>query len=317
VAKPHPVESSGACTLLGALAILFWASTIAFARTLSEALGPLRAATYVYLAAGLLSTAWLALRGGLRRALSLPRTYLLGAGIPFVAYGILLYLAVGLAADRQVVYEVLLVNYLWPSLVVGLSVPILGNRARWSLVPGMALALGGIVWAASGAHGLSWGAFAAHARSNALPYALALGAAVTWGLYSNLSRRWARTPAGNAVPLFLLVNGLLLLAAHGALPDRPFRWSAGLWAQLAYMVLFPTILAYTFWDLAMRRGRFVVVAVLSYLTPLLSMALAALWLREAPAAGVWAGGALVVAGAWVCGRSLREKRPERPAQSDS
>ena len=40
--------------------------------------------------------------------------------------------------------------------------------------------------------------------------------------------------------------------------------------QLAYMVIFPTILAYVFWDSAMRKGQIILVVSLSYFTPLLS-----------------------------------------------
>jgi len=38
---------------------------------------------------------------------------------------------------------------------------------------------------------LSWPGFLADLRSNAAPYLVAFAAAVTWALYSDLSRRWA------------------------------------------------------------------------------------------------------------------------------
>ena len=287
------------------MALLCWASTIAIVRTLSETMGPIRSAACIHLVGGTICALWLILSGRLRRTLGLPPRYLIGCGVPFAAYVVLLHLAVGLAPDRLVAAEVLLINYLWPPLVVVLSLPLLGNRARWTLLPGLVIALAGIVVGVAEAKGLSWSGFTQHLGPNLPCYLLALGAAVSWALYSNLSRRWAVAGAGNAIPLFIAVNGVVLFAVQFFLPAREFEWTPRLVAEIGYMVIFPTLLAYTLWDIAVRRGHFVLLGALSYVTPILSLWIAAMRWGTVPQRGVWLGGALIVVGAIVCKLSVK------------
>lgn len=76
---------------------------------------------------------------------------------------------------------------------------------------------------------------------------------------------------------------------------------------LAYNVIFPVMLAYAFWDYAMRTGRIVLLASLSYLIPILSTGISALFLGLTPRAVLWLACALVIAGALVCKLSIGER----------
>jgi len=135
-------------TGLGFMAILFWSTTIAFSRSLSEQIGTLTTAAAVYLLGGLLGCLSLVLRGKkLRDILALPHAYLGVCGALFAIYALCLYLAIGLAADRHQVMAVGVINYLWPGLTLAFSVPILKRRARAGLLPGIALAFAGVVLA--------------------------------------------------------------------------------------------------------------------------------------------------------------------------
>jgi drug/metabolite transporter (DMT)-like permease len=73
------------------------------------------------------------------------------------------------------------------------------------------------------------------------------------------------------------------------------------------MVLFPTLLAYIFWDRAMRKGHIVFVASFSYVTPLLSTIISCLYLEVDMGYWLWAGCGLVIAGAALCSRSLADE----------
>ena len=114
-------------------AILLWSATFAFARSLSEQVGPLTAGAAAYLIGGsvcLLRPAWSA--KAVTVILKLSRLYLLGCGSLFVFYTAAIYLVVGLAKDREQLLEVALVNYLWPALTILCSLPLLKKRAnRW------------------------------------------------------------------------------------------------------------------------------------------------------------------------------------------
>ena len=138
-------------------AILLWSATFAFARSLSEKVGPLTAGAAVYLISGCFCLLRLSASSApLTRFLQLPRLYLLGCGSLFIFYTAAIYVAVGLAKDREQLLEVALVNYLWPALTVLLSLPLLKKRGSVWLAPGTALALTGIFLVMTqGAH-VSW-----------------------------------------------------------------------------------------------------------------------------------------------------------------
>ena len=298
-------------TLLGILAVLFWSATVAVARDIIESLGPLTAGALVYLIGGALSSLPLLARPErIRRTLRLPRAYLFGCGGLVVFYTLCFFLALGLAADRAQVVEIGLINYLWPALTLLFGVPILGHRARIGLIPGVLIAFAGIgLVAAAQSDVLSWAGFLADLRSNAAPYVLALAAAVAWALYSDLSRRWAGDADSGAMNLFLFASGLVLLAARCFFHEHS-RWSPDIAVKAALYVVFPICLAYTFWDIAMRRGRMVFVASFSYLLPLFSTVLISLYLRVPLTRALWLGCALVIGGAVLCKRSVVEARDE-------
>jgi drug/metabolite transporter (DMT)-like permease len=285
----------GWATAGGFAAILLWSATIALARSLSEQLGPVTAAAAVYSVAGAASLARLACPGQRRRQiLDLPLRYLLGCGTLFAGYMLCLYLAVGLAADRQQVLEVGLLNYLWPALTLLLTVAILRRPAGWLLLPGTLLALAGLVLVLTQGEGLSLEALGQNLSSRPAAYALALAAALCWALYSVLARKWAGGSASGGVDLFLPATAavMLLLAAT---VDEPQGWGSRPAAE-ALALGMATWAAYLLWDSAMRTGSIVLVAAGSYLTPLFSTFASCLYLAVVPAAGLWIGCGMLVAG---------------------
>jgi len=306
-------------TISGIFALLLWSSTIAFARGLAEQLGILTSAAATLMLGGAAGVIILAFsRGRLRAVWSLPRNYLLGCGALVVTYMAALYLAIGLAAGRQQVIEVGLINYLWPGLTLLLAVPVQGRKARWTLYPGVLLAFAGVVIATlanqtwGGADTLAnqtWGGAATLANQTSirywLPCFLALLAAAAWALYSNLSRHWGADADEGAMPFFLLAAGMVMTALAALFPETP-HWSASSLVMLAYMALGPTLLAYGLWDFAMRKGRQVLLASISYLVPLISTIISCLYLEVAPGWGFWAGCLLVIGGAVICNASLQE-----------
>ena len=293
-------------TVLGVFAILLWSSTIAFSRSLSEALGPLTAGAAIFMLSGVLACIRLAIVSrGLQRVRHLPVAYLAGCGTLFVIYMVSLYVAIGLASGRQQVLEVGLINYLWPGLTLVFAVPILKRRARASLILGVLAGFGGIFLATTQNGMLSWEAFKS-LSVNWFPYSLAFLAAVSWALYSNLSRRWAGHTEGGGVPLFLISAGLVLTSIRMVFYEHS-HWTFRSFLELFYMGIFPAMLGYTFWDEAMRRGRIILVSSLSYFTPLLSTLMATAYLGVTAGWNLWAGCILVVIGATICKLSVEER----------
>jgi drug/metabolite transporter (DMT)-like permease len=291
-------------TALGFAAILLWSTTVAFGRSLSEQVGTLTAASLIYLLGGLISSGYQAAGGKLAALRSLNCRYRWGCGSLFVLYMASLYLALGLARTRSQVLEVGLMNYLWPMGTVLLSVPILKLKASAALVPGAIVATAGVFLATTQNQSLSWSSFQANLAQNGLPYVLGATAALSWSLYSTLSRRWAGDAAGGAVSLFMLATGVVLGLARLFVPETT-QWTGRALSELLYMVV-GSNLAYVFWERAMRRGDIVLVASGSYLTPLFSTIVSILYLGAAAGIRLWAGCALVIAGAVTCRLAVRE-----------
>lgn len=295
-------------TVLGLCAILLWSTTVALARSISEQIGPLAAGASVYLTAGLLLGCHYFLKErSFRKLLQLPRRYVLGCGTLFVIYTVNLFLALGLAASRRQVLEVGLLHYLWPALTLLFSLVILGARAGVGLFPGTLLALAGVFQVLTHGTSISWRSFALNFLGNPAAYGLALAAAVSWALYSNLTRRWGPPGGSGAVLLFMLVTGTSFLLIRLLRPEA-WTWSSGLMVEIALFAL-ATALAYAFWDIAMRAGDLVLVTSCSYLTPFLSTVVSCIYLGVAPGYSLWMGCLLIIAGSLLSWRSMVGKEP--------
>ena len=315
---------------MGVAAIVLWSCTVAVSRQLSETVGATTAAASMLLLGGGLGCLYAAVvERRLGAIFRLRPAYLLGCGLLFVTYMICLYLAIGLATSRQQAIEIGIINYLWPGLTLAFSVPILGTRVRRSFALGVVLALLGAVLAPLHLGEYSTAMLGHTLRDHPLPYLLALGAAVSWGLYSVLSRRWGAaepTPSngreigdgggapspehpagsdGGAVPVFALAAGLVLAAIHLGMPERS-SWTGVAIGQVLFMAVCPILLAYALWDRAMRRGNVTLVAALSNFAPLLSTVVSSLYLHVPLSWTLWLSCGLVVLGALLAQRAVIE-----------
>jgi len=290
-------------TALGFCAILLWSTTVALARSISEQIGPLTAGASVYLTGGIILSCDLIYRErSIKRLIKLPRAYLFGCGALFLIYTTTLFLALGLALNRQQTLEIGLVNYLWPTLTILFSLFILSKRASFLLIPGTLVAFFGIVLVLTQGTSISWDSFSSNVLSNPVAYGLGLIAAVSWGLYSNLTRRWAGSNNVGAVPLFVMVTGLTLLLFCLLHPEEG-AWNIRTVAEVTLLGL-ATALAYVFWDIAMRKGDIVLVASCSYFTPFLSTVVSCIYLQVMPGISLWVGCILIIAGSFLSWRSI-------------
>lgn len=293
--SPAVRPSRAGATLLGVAAIMLWSTTIACSRSMTEQLGTLTAAAAAYLAAGAIGCGTLAIRRRLLGTLrSADRRYLFGCGALLVAYTALLYVAVGFSRTRDQLVAVTVCNYLWPSLTLVFAVPLLGCRIRpWLLATGSLIAIIGVLLAIGFGDDIhepwTW-------TTHAVTTGPAVAAAVAWGLYSNLSRRWSRGQDASAMPIFLLAAGVVLALLRTCRTEHP-TWSAQAIGEVAYMAVFPTFAAYVCWDIAARRGNLPLLAALSYVTPVLSILASSLYLGLPIQPRQWLAGLMVVAGA--------------------
>jgi drug/metabolite transporter (DMT)-like permease len=190
---------------------------------------------------------------------------------------------------------------------------LLGEPVRLARVAGLAVSLAGAVvffWGvishAGGQAGRVWGDVAL------------LGAAGCWAAASILSRplsvRIGAMPAASWT-LFLGSVGLLAISAP-KIAAVPFGALTGrFWVVLAYVVAFPTVIAYILWMEGIRTigsGR---TTSFMFLAPVFALLTAALLLGERPTPLQGAGGALMLCGVWLVNRP--ERAPARDARSPS
>lgn len=293
-------------TGFGFVAIVLWATTVPVARGVLEKLDVWLGAALIFLPSGILLILLTTLRArGFRWILHLSMRHLVFCGPLFIGYLCLFYLALGLAETRSEAIVVGLINYLWPTMILLFAIPLLGRRPRrLAFAVGSAISLGGIVLAMS-VQSESLGALIGALGTSGLPMLLALVASVMWGLYSNLAKRYPQTISTGAVGLFLLVTGLSLLAASGK-EWGGVDWTLKAIGELSYMIVFPSSLAYCFWDIAMRDGNIALLGSASNLIPVLATLLAGVYLQVTLGWGLLGGAMGVVLGAFLCQLAFRQ-----------
>ncbi|MBN2376290.1 MAG: aromatic amino acid DMT transporter YddG [Sedimentisphaerales bacterium] len=309
-------EYSTLATVGGLFAIILWSTTVAVARSLSEQLGPVTAAAAVYSVSGMVAV--IQLLGNsqrTRRILRLPGRYLMGCGLLFLGYMLMIYLAIGWAQDRQQVLEVGLLNYLWPTLTLVLSVVILKNKANWILLPGTLLALTGVFLVVTQGKNISWQSLTGNYVNNPGSYWLALAAAVSWAMYSNLINKWAGGRKEGGVTLFLPVTSIVLIILCCFL-DEPRQWSGRTWVESLFLGI-ATYIGYMLWDNSMRRGNVVLVAASSYLTPLFSTIASCLYLAVVPGARLWIGCSILIFGSIISWKSVTHNSTRATSQASA
>lgn len=294
-------------TLSGLLALAIWSTSVAFTRTLTEKLGPATFLAVCFSAGGLLALFFEWLRHGRVRILY-PRPawpFLLVGGACFVGYCLGYAFSLAMAPDRQVTMQLGVVNYMWPGLTVFSLMLMLNYRARWGmLIPGLVCGCLGVAFSMAGK--LSLGLFASAIVRHHAAFALMLGSAVCWAVYSGAARRFAPKDGANGAPLFSLAAGALCFAVRFAAGEHS-EWSMSLVLPAAYYSILVVALAYGLWDTAMQRGRAVLLATLSYLLPLFSTLFAGWYLHEPVGPHLLAGAALMILGAVLCNSGVERR----------
>ncbi|MDP2332341.1 MAG: EamA family transporter [Reyranella sp.] len=224
------------------------------------------------------------------------RVWLVGVGGLF-GYHALYFGALQLAPPA----EANLVNYLWPLLIVLLSAPLAAENERgrlgWTHLAGAGLGFAGVALLAFGRGGIAF------AGDHALGYALALGCAFTWALYSVLSRRFGETPT-DAIAAFCAASALLSLLCHLAFERTVWPASTSAWLAVLALGLGPAGSAFYFWDHAVKRGDIRALGALSYATPILSTALLIMCGLAEPTSALLLAALLVTVGAALASREL-------------
>lgn len=295
----------------GMLAAVLWSTTVAAGRRLTEVFGGMSTVALVHAAAAVFSLLYLAVSPAARQSVIRgSKRYLVGCGALFILYVLLFYRVLALASSREQVLVVGIINYLWPSLSLLLSVPLLGRRTSLpALLAANLVAVLGVALALLAGSDITARGFTVILAGGWQAYLPAFGAALCWGLYNNLSRRWGGADGSGAVPVFIIVTALLmsprLYQIHGDISFEPESVTL-----LAFVALFPTFLAYFLWDQAERKGHHSTVNAMAYGIPVASTLITSLYLHLKVPALTWLGCVMVIAGAALSRLVILDRDPD-------
>ena len=282
-------------TLTGLAAILLWSTMVGLIRSVSEGLGPVGGAAMIYTVSGLLCLVTVGFPD-LRR---FSMRYLIAGSILFVSYEMCLALSLGYAATRSQAIEVGMVNYLWPSLTIVFN----GQKTTLWVIPGLLISLLGVCWVLGGENGLQLNDIMQNVVSSPLSYGLAFAGAFIWAAYCTVTSKYAK--GQNGITLFVLLTALSLWVKY-AVSDQPeMVFSVPVVVKLL-MCGVALGFGYAAWNIGILHGNVTVLAAVSYFTPVLSAALAAILLSSPLSLSFWQGALMVCAGSLLCWYATRK-----------
>ena len=275
-------------TAIGFTAILMWA-LLALMTIGSAPVPPFLLNALCFGIGGTIGLIWIAMGAGFGVLRTVPfKVYAFGA-IGLFGYHALYFTAFRIAPFA----ETGLIAYLWPLFIVLFSGLLPGEKLGPLHIIGALIAFGGAALIV-----LRGGVSLDGASS--LGLGLAFLCAVTWAVYSVLSRRLGEVPT-QSVTVFCLATAALSVVAHLALEQTVWPQGALGWLAVLGLGIGPVGIAFFTWDIGMKRGDIQMLGVASYAAPLLStLALVAAGIAQASgtiliAAMLIAGGAALAA----------------------
>lgn len=278
-------------------------------RNVAEQLGSIGGAAMIYTVASLFLVAVM----GFPNVRRFPKRYLMIGGALFVCYEIFLALALGMANDRLQAMEMAVINYLWPALTVLMAVILSKSRTHWLVYPSIALAFFGVAWSITGDQGLSLSQLSLNIATNPLTYFFAFSGAFIWAIYCNVTQRLSE--GKNAIVPFFMATSVMLWIQYG-LSDEPqmmMSWRAGFDLLITGIVMGS---GYALWNRAIIGGNMMLLATLSYFTPIFSTVLSGLILGVSLSSSFWQGVVMVTIGSLVCWWVTREKPTKARVHSE-
>ena len=292
--SPRPANASP--YLLLTLTALFWAGNAVMARALHNLLPPATMAFWRWVLALLLLFPFVMRPMYEQRALlraDWARLALLGV-LGVGCYNTFLYAALQTTTATNGV----LISSITPLLIVLIGRALFGVRMTHRQKVGILLSLAGVVGI------VSRGDISVLAQLDFNHGDLLLvGAAFTWALYTVLLR-WR--PAGIGTLAFLgatVVGGIVLLMLPLYLVElasgRVAVWNAATSAGMVYFAVFPSILAYLFWNRGVKQVGANRAGLFLYLIPVFGIVLAITFLGERLHLFHLVGAALIFTGIYI------------------
>ena len=223
--------------------------------------------------------------------------------VPFLV----LCAALGIAANQELFLHGLARSTATNASVLGATIPVFTALAAIALrhEPARARRLIGIAIAFAGAAALVGAESLSTSSEHLVGSAMVLANSLCYGAYLVIVRPLARRYDPIALLAFLFIAGVPMVAPLGvhawATSERPL--DSGDVAFLAFLILVPTLGAYSLVQIALRRAEASLVAAYIYLQPLFATLGAMLLLDERPTVRLAGCGAIILGGVWLATRA--------------
>jgi drug/metabolite transporter (DMT)-like permease len=130
---------------------------------------------------------------------------------------------------------------------------------------------------------------------------LALTAGLMWALYSVLLRKWKTDDDQGGTAFNFAVCSLMagtIAFITGEWKNMP-AWSSETFFWIIFGGIGPVGLAYSWWEIGVKKGPVFLIAALAYFIPVGSSLLIGLIFKESMNGGLLFGAVLIAAGAWL------------------
>jgi len=294
-------------TVVGAFSVLIWGCALPVVKVIENQIGPLAFMGFSFTAMVVFGGVYHWLRSETLPDPAIFRScYFYARWFFFVLHEGLLIAGIYLVR-KQHMPLVILINYLWPTAIIVCSVAIGAVKIRrwWAFLLGSCVVVLSMLYEVLGPAGVTPDVFSS--SHDCVAYLIVFVGAISWGMYSALSRREGEASGGAAVlPIFQATLGLAL----------PISFLPGLatWSHLtlrtALLFLgycFLLFIAYIAWDTGMRKGNVVALSLIADLIPWLSLASTSVMLHIAIGSKAAVSAVFLVMGAMVARYGTQQK----------
>lgn len=297
------MKQSKKAYLLALIAVFFWSTAGSVFSITLKFLNPYQLLLYASLVSFLALLATLLIRNGLELKNFLTRRHILSSALlgflnPFLYYVVLFWAYSLLPAQ-----EAMVLNYLWPIILVLLSIVMLKQRIGWLSVMAIVISFAGtVIIAFRGQLGAP--------IANPTGFLLATGSSIIWALYWILNMKDVRQPAEKLTLNFAFGTFYILILT--LLISSPFPPKAvGLTGAL-YVGLFEMGFTFLLWLNALKFSDTTArVSNLIFISPFLSLLFINIFVGEPIFPSTFVGVFLIIGGVMMQ-HIVSEKRPPLP-----
>ena len=285
-------------TFLGFLTIIIWGTSAIFTRNLSTSIGAYTSAALVNLIGGIVVLGrQIIKKEEFCHWKEVTWKYWPVCGVLFVLYTASSYVSMSIVEKDEAVVTLVLIRFLWPLFTLIFTIPILKAKASKWLIASVSVSMIGIIVAKLGNTIFDLPNFLYNIVSgdDIAGYLLGFVVAISWGLYTNLTKKYIGSLDVDGVGIYMIIAAVILgIIAFNV--DEPRQFSTSLISQILYAGIVVGSVANVLWNLSIKKGNMLLVVLTSNFLPIISTIMTSLVLGVGITIPIIIGSLLVVIG---------------------